>query len=112
MSDWERFNNRILSISPAEPGWHVRVELRSVMGTAHETEDKFSFPILTWALVESVDRSGASTTQVEPVFLDGNSPTNSTEYRRMHSNVDPDPGEPKELVSIEILQPEPRPNLV
>ncbi|MGV9427113.1 hypothetical protein ACWDO7_22855 [Streptomyces sp. NPDC003656] len=102
MAAWERFNNRILSITPAEPGWEVDVQHVILLNRHKEVEDIGTFPVAVWAVVEVIYRDGTPVTRVDPVFLDAGSLTTATEYRRLHSNADPEPGEPKEMVSIRL----------
>ncbi|QFZ75074.1 hypothetical protein GFH48_18985 [Streptomyces fagopyri] len=105
MTAWERFNNRVLSITPAEPGWQVHVEHRTVTPTESRVDEEHLYPVVTWALVESEGRSGETSTHVEPVFYDESALRNATEYRRIFSDPAPAPGEPKLLVHIELRQP-------
>lgn len=102
MTTWERFNNRILSITPAEPGWSV--ETQHVVSSDGKTtaSEKTSHPVVLWAVVETAGVDGETFTEVEPVFYDGSKLINSTECRRLNSNVEPDPGEPKEIVRIDL----------
>jgi hypothetical protein len=99
---WERFNNRILSITPAEPGWQVETQLLTIEGGKTTVDEKGTFPVVLWAVVESVGRDGIASTRVEPVFYEGSSLITATECRRLNSDVDPQPGDPKQLVRIDL----------
>ncbi|MCO5999794.1 hypothetical protein [Actinoallomurus rhizosphaericola] len=100
----ERFKNEIVSISTAEPGWQVKV--RHVEHTVEPRQrtivEEHTFPIVAWALVASQYADGGSTRNVEPVFYDGVSLVNSMEYRRMHSEIDVEPGGTKTVISIDL----------
>ncbi|MFC7844629.1 hypothetical protein [Streptomyces sp. NPDC057382] len=102
-----RFQGEILSISTANPGWQVHVQhLYTDPGQrGAQVEEESWHPIAAWAMVKRTYASGSEETVTEPVFVDGSSLINSTEYRRLHSDLDPAPGQPKIRVGIAILPP-------
>lgn len=102
-----RFQGEILSISTANPGWHVHVQqLVTDPGERRaEVEDEGRYPIAAWAVVKRTYPDGAEGTATEPVFVDAGSLVNSTEYRRLHSDLNPAPGQPKMRVRIAIEPP-------
>ncbi|MFE5079936.1 hypothetical protein [Streptomyces mirabilis] len=105
MTAFERFNNRILSMVNAEPGWQVYVEHRTVDAAGSRIDEDHIYPVVAWAVVETAARDGVTRTQAEPVFYDGSSLKNATEYRRIFSDPEPAPGEPKLIVHIDLRQP-------
>ncbi|AWT42539.1 MULTISPECIES: hypothetical protein [Streptomyces] len=102
-----RFHSEILSISTANPGWQVHVQhLYTDPGQrGAEVGEESWHAIAAWALVKRIRADGSEQTETEPVFVDANSLINATEYRRLHSDLDPDPGQPKIRVRIAIKPP-------
>ena len=102
-----RFQSEILSISTANPGWHVHVQqlVTDPGERGAEVEEESRHPIAAWAVVKRIYADGSEGIVTEPVFVDAGALTNSTEYRRLHSDLDPAPGQPKMRVSIAIEPP-------
>ncbi|MET9479850.1 hypothetical protein [Streptomyces sp. NPDC006638] len=105
MSSWERFNNRILSITSAEPGWQVETQTLTTENGRTTAGETTTLPVIVWAVVEVTDRDDTTYTRVEPVFNDGSSLVTATECRRLHSDVEPEPGNPKEVIRIKVIPP-------
>lgn len=100
----EPFLARILSIAPIPPGFRVRVRHSEWLpGEPQKTTERHEFPVIGWATVQPVDREAV---YVEAVFLWNGDPIHTSEYRRVWSNLKPDPGEPKQTVGIEVIHPE------
>jgi len=103
----EPFKSEILSMTTANPGWRVHIQREELdQETKERTLDhEDRFPVVAWAVVQRRWSDGELITEAEPVFLWNGSLVNATEYRRMHSDVDPGPGEPKVMVAITVEAP-------
>jgi hypothetical protein len=106
MTENEPFTNKILSITPAAPGWNIRIQFMELRPEAQHPvkTDDFTSSIAAWALVEQPD-GGQSITEVEPVFASEWRMCNVTEYRRLYSDLKPEPGDPQITISMEIIPP-------
>jgi hypothetical protein len=104
-----RFQSEILSITTANPGWRVRVQERMTDPETRKTEtvEDDDFPVVAWALVRRTSITGETYNATEPVFCENGRLVHSTEHRRLHSDVDPAPGQPKITVHIEVVPPGP-----
>ncbi|MFG2076890.1 hypothetical protein [Nonomuraea maritima] len=104
----ERFANEILSITSAAPGWQVQVTQEELDAETRKRTviDRATYPVVAFALVKIYYYSSSEPgSEVEPVFVDGGKLINATEYQRLHSNVDPEPGDPKVYVSFKLIPP-------
>ncbi|MFJ4368943.1 hypothetical protein ACIP4S_33095 [Streptomyces chartreusis] len=102
-----RFSSEILSLTTANPGWQVHIEQRVTDPETRKTEveEEDWFPVVAWALVKRVYVDGQTVNETEPVFSDNGRLVHSTEYRRLHSDLDPAPGQPKIRISIAVESP-------
>jgi hypothetical protein len=108
MADDRRFENEVLSMTTAQPGWrvHVRHDVLDTKTKEAGVEHEGHFPIVAWAVVKRWYVDGESFSALEPVFVsDAGQLSNETQYRWMHSDVEPDPGDPKITVAITIVPP-------
>jgi hypothetical protein len=100
----EPFGNKLLSFAPITPGFHVRINHSEYRpGAAPKVTERYEFPVIGWATVQLTRGEGA---YIEPVFLWNGEPMHTTEYRRIWSDLTPDPGEPKRTVGIKVIHPE------
>ncbi|MFG2025384.1 hypothetical protein [Streptomyces sp. NPDC048825] len=102
-----RFSSEILSLTTANPGWQVHMQQRVTDPESRKTEvdEEAWFPVVAWALVKRVYVDGQTVNETEPVFVENGRLVHSTEYRRLHSDVDPAPGQPKMVVRIAVKPP-------
>jgi hypothetical protein len=102
-----RFSSEILSLATANPGWQVHVQQRVTDPETRTTEieEEGRFSVVAWALVKRIYPDGQTVNETEPVFCENGRLVHSTEYRRLHSDVDPAPGQPKMVVRIEVVPP-------
>lgn len=106
MTDREPFASKILSITSAVPGWKIRIrftELQPGAGRPTVTDD-FTVSIAAWALVEQLE-DGQPVTEVEPIFASEWRMLHATEYRRLYSDLKPEPGDPQITIPMEIIPP-------
>lgn len=109
MADVHRFENEILSMTQAQPGWHVHVrhDVLDVVTKEAGVEHEGHYPIAAWAVVKRWYVSGEPHTMPEPVFVtDAGQLVNETQYRWMHSDVEPQAGDPKITVAITVVPPD------
>lgn len=102
----ERFENEILSITPANPGWQVHVQHVSLDPEMkrEEVDEELVSPVAAWALVKWTDVDGSSVNRLEPVFLSSGRMINETEYKRMRAIYGlSDGGDVR--IDIEVLAP-------
>lgn len=108
MADDDRFENEILSMATAQPGWTVHVQTKAHKpGTSERwVEEEGVFPVVGWAVVACRYRDGSISNKVEAVFL---TDTGQLEHESLHrwqySDLKPQPGQPRITVSFKILAP-------
>lgn len=110
MADDDRFENEILSMTTAPPGWTVRAQVKAHRrGTSERwVEEEHVFPVVGWAVVACRYRDGSVKNQVEPVFLtDAGRLEHESLYRWQYSDLEPKAGQPRFTVSFEIRAPSP-----
>lgn len=108
MTHDDRFENEILSMTTAHPGWTVRVRIKAHKpGTSERwVEDESVYPVVGWAVVACHYRDGTVGNKIEPVFLTGAGQLeHESLYRWEYSDFEPQPDQPKLMVSFEILAP-------
>ncbi|MFE0273790.1 hypothetical protein ACFWZY_16965 [Streptomyces sp. NPDC058992] len=103
----EPFANTVLSVTAAPPGFSVVVHhCETPEGGREKVVERYAFPVIAWAVVKRTDWSdGREDTRVEPVFLHNGRPTHTSDYRYMHSDLTPEPGEPKRTVGVVVGEP-------
>ncbi|MGW2010822.1 hypothetical protein [Streptomyces nigrescens] len=108
MTDEDRFENEILSMATAQPGWTVHVQVKAHKRETNErwVEEEDVFPVVGWAVVACRYRDGGVRNKVEPVFLtDAGSLEHESLRRWQYSDLEPQPGQPRITVSVKILAP-------
>jgi hypothetical protein len=108
MTDDDRFENEVLSMTTAQPGWAVRVQVNAHKpGTSERwVEEEDVFPVVGWAVVACRYRDGGVSNKVEPVFLtSAGRLEHESLYRWQYSELEPRAGHPRITVSFEILAP-------
>jgi hypothetical protein len=108
MTDDDRFENEILSMTTAQPGWTVHVQVKAHKpGTSERwVEEEDVFPVVGWAVVACRYRDGSVSNKVEPVFVtSAGRLEHESLYRWQYSELEPRAGQPKITVSFEILAP-------
>lgn len=102
----ERFRNELLSITTANPGW--RVQVRHVACDVDTEERAISheatFPVVAWGVVRAWFFTGGEETRTDPIFLTDVGLTHASEYRRVHSALDPG-SDPQTTIDITVLPP-------
>jgi hypothetical protein len=108
MTDDDHFRNEVLSMTTAQPGWTVDVQVKAhKKGTSERwVEEEAVFPVVGWAVVACHFRDGGVGNRVEPVFLtkEGRLEHESL-YRWQYSEPEPKAGEPTITVSFEVRAP-------
>lgn len=108
MTDDDRFENEILSMSTALPGWAVRVQIKAHKPGTNErwVEEEDVFPVVGWAVVACRYRDGGVSNKVEPVFVtSAGRLEHESLYRWQYSELEPKAGQPRVTVSFEIFAP-------
>lgn len=108
MTDDDRFENEVLSMATAPPGWRVRAHVKAQKpGTGERwVESEEVLPVVGWAVVACHYRDGGGGNKVEPVFLTSSGRLeHESLYRWQYTELKPQPGEPRVTVSFEILAP-------
>ena len=108
MTDDDRFENEVLSMTTAQPGWAVRVQIKAHKpGTSERwVEEEDVFPVAGWAVVACRYRDGGVSNKVEPVFVTSAAGLeHESLYRWQYSELEPKAGQPRITVSFEILAP-------
>lgn len=108
MTDGNRFRSELLSITPAQPGWQIRVQREEWDPATKQTQVEVEgvFPIVTWGLVKRWYEDSDPDNAVEAVFLtDSGRTMHETFFRWMYSDLKPRPGEPKVTIDFKILPP-------
>ncbi|MGW0647863.1 hypothetical protein ACWD4T_03505 [Streptomyces umbrinus] len=100
----EPFENRVINLVPATARWEVVVlhteKDQATKKTSHQ-ETKV-LPVILWALVERTYSDGRTSTCIEPAFYDGLSVLNESEYRRLNSDLDPLPDDPRITIGVDL----------
>lgn len=101
------FANEILSVETANPGWFVHVQhlYKDPGALRPEVEEEYRFVIAAWAMVKRTFADGREATAAEPIFVEGGRLINATEYRRLHSDLDPAAGQPEIRIRINVEPP-------
>ena len=108
MADEDRFENEVLSMATAQPGWRVRVQVKAYKRETSErwVEEEDVFQVVGWAVVACRYRDGGVRNKVEPVFLtDTGQLGHESLHRWQYSDLEPQPGQPRITVSFKILAP-------
>ncbi|MEV7466080.1 hypothetical protein AB0O20_06145 [Streptomyces kronopolitis] len=108
MADDDRFENNVLSMTTAHPGWTVHVQVKAHKpGTSERwVEEEGVFPVVGWAVVACHYRDGSVRNKVEPVFLTvGGRLERESLYRWQYTELEPPAGQPRTTVSFEIRSP-------
>lgn len=108
MADDRRFENEVLSMTTAPAGWHVHVrhEMVDVETKKMDIEYQGHHPIVAWAVVKRWYVDGEPHNVPEPVFVSSSGQlVNETQYRWLHSDLEPAPGEPRTTVRITVVPP-------
>ncbi|MFJ6846466.1 hypothetical protein ACIQRE_27805 [Streptomyces griseoluteus] len=108
MGDEDVFQNEILSMTTAQPGWTVRVQIKGHDKARRErwVEDEGVYPIVGWAVVNCHYRDGGTRNEIEPVFVTSSGALeHESFYRWQYSDLSPAAGQPRMTVSFEIHEP-------
>lgn len=102
----DRFRNELLSLTTANPGWHVHVEHVEFNTTTKKRDvtERKTFPIIAWALARVWYTDGGSAVVTEPVFVTNVGPSHTSHYRWVYSELDSD-SDPQVSINITIQPP-------
>ncbi|MFG3046205.1 hypothetical protein ACGFZR_14915 [Streptomyces sp. NPDC048241] len=108
MGNEDVFQNEILSMTTAQPGWTVHVKVQAHVKESGErwVDDEGVFPIVGWAVVACHYRDGGVKNNVEAVFVtSAGRLEHESFYRWQYTDLEPRAGEPKMTVSFAIREP-------
>ncbi|WP_405698208.1 hypothetical protein OHA99_26745 [Streptomyces coelicoflavus] len=100
----EKFQSKILNIIPAHPDLYLRTKIIELFPDKSQIVTvSDNFRIIAWATVERYYPGDETNVDVEAVFVDSSisRPVHETSYRYVHSELNPEPGEPKVMVAFE-----------
>jgi hypothetical protein len=103
----EPFASEVLSVTSAPPGFSVDVwHYETPPGGQETAVERRRLPVVAWAVVKfDAFDDGRADVRIEPVFLWNSTPTHTSQYRWMFSDLRPAAGEPKKTVGIDVCEP-------